>query len=80
MTLLGDLGPTIVAVLWVETSMACVFVIARVYSRKFVSHSVGYDDYLAVVTLVCRSLPIPVICQVPDSRSSFSSYIPSSVP
>ncbi|KAI6785266.1 uncharacterized protein J7T54_006908 [Emericellopsis cladophorae] len=48
----GGRGPTLNAVLWTETVVATMFVFARCYTRLFILHSAGWDDFFLVLTLL----------------------------
>ncbi|KPM36172.1 hypothetical protein AK830_g10396 [Neonectria ditissima] len=48
----GGRGPTVNAALWTETVVAAIFVVLRVYTRKVILRSFGWDDFFLVVTLV----------------------------
>jgi hypothetical protein len=48
----GGLGPMTNAVLWVEAVIFAVFVGLRLYTRKYILNSVGFDDYLVLIALV----------------------------
>ncbi|SPO06361.1 related to integral membrane protein pth11 [Cephalotrichum gorgonifer] len=52
----GGRGPTVNAALWTEAVIAALFIFARMYTRIFILHSAGWDDFLLCVTLVCTSL------------------------
>ncbi|MCJ1361086.1 hypothetical protein MMC16_000183 [Acarospora aff. strigata] len=47
---LEGLGPTIVAVMWLETALAFLFIGARIYCRRFLRQVSGWDDILMVAT------------------------------
>lgn len=53
----GGLGPVLNAVLWVQVVIFVVFVGLRIYTRSQILHSVGADDYLVIIALVCPLLP-----------------------
>jgi hypothetical protein len=48
----GGLGPTVNAVLWTETVLGFFFTVARVYTRKKIQRSFGWDDAMLVATCV----------------------------
>uniref|UniRef100_A0A8H7NEJ2 Rhodopsin domain-containing protein n=1 Tax=Bionectria ochroleuca TaxID=29856 RepID=A0A8H7NEJ2_BIOOC len=48
----GGNGPMINAVLWTETAIAATFVLARCYTRRFILHSLGLDDYFLIISLL----------------------------
>lgn len=52
MGLLGGLGPMVNGVMWMQTALAFIFVVARIYTRRFIIRSLGWDDILIVVSLV----------------------------
>ncbi|CAG8980608.1 hypothetical protein HYALB_00013763 [Hymenoscyphus albidus] len=52
MSLITSLGITTNWVMWIEALIGLVFVLARYYTRKFVIHSVGWDDYWIIISLV----------------------------
>lgn len=49
----GGRGPTINGVLWTETLLAAVFVGARVYTRRFIQRTQGWDDLFLLLAWVC---------------------------
>ena len=60
MTVMGGLGPTVVAVMWLEQAMAAAFVGLRLYCRTSLtakSAKGGADDILMVITVVCWLFP-----------------------
>lgn len=48
----GGQGPMINAVLWVEVVVGVIFVGLRLYTRKVILNSIGWDDYLGLAALV----------------------------
>lgn len=40
----GGRGPTINGVLWAETVVAAFFVFAKIYTRRFILRTHGWDD------------------------------------
>lgn len=48
----AKLGRTVNIVLWSEMAVGLVFVMLRLYTRKFIIHSLGWDDYVIVLTWV----------------------------
>jgi hypothetical protein len=53
-------GPTILIAMWTTTSIAALFVVARLYTRIKILRSVGLDDYLMASSMVIlRILMIP---------------------
>ncbi|KAI5459432.1 hypothetical protein BGZ63DRAFT_361102 [Mariannaea sp. PMI_226] len=48
----GGRGPTVNAVLWTETVLAGIFVLLRVYTRKVVLSSFGWDDFFLIITWI----------------------------
>lgn len=48
----GGLGPTVNAVLWVETVLGIFFTVLRVYTRKRILRSFGWDDGMLVATCI----------------------------
>jgi len=58
MSLLGGLGPTIIAVMWIETVIALIFVCLRLWTRFRINHAVGWDDYLISFSWVRSSLSL----------------------
>ncbi|KAJ5577303.1 hypothetical protein N7535_004229, partial [Penicillium sp. DV-2018c] len=52
----GGLGPMTNAVLWVEAVVFAVFVGLRLYTRKYILNSVGFDDYLVLMALTLHIL------------------------
>lgn len=53
----GGLGPMLNAVLWVQVVIFALFVGLRLYTRSQILHSVGADDFLVIIALVCPLLP-----------------------
>ena len=51
----GGLGPMVNAVLWVQVVIGAIFVGLRLYTRKVILNNVGWDDYLAIASLVSNS-------------------------
>jgi multisubunit Na+/H+ antiporter MnhF subunit len=47
-----DKGPTILTVMWTTTSIAILFVIARLYIRYRIVKNPGLDDILITVSMV----------------------------
>ena len=45
-------GPSILAVSWTECAVAILFVSARMYTRIFLIHNVGIDDWMMLLALV----------------------------
>ena len=54
---LGGLGPTIIAVMWIEAFLGCAFVGLRVYCRTALQAKGGCDDVFMVASAVC-SYPV----------------------
>ncbi|KAK7421449.1 hypothetical protein QQX98_002147 [Neonectria punicea] len=52
----GGRGPTVNAALWTETVVASIFVLLRVYTRKVILRSFGWDDFFLVITLVLLAI------------------------
>ncbi|KAL9001776.1 MAG: hypothetical protein Q9188_005250 [Gyalolechia gomerana] len=50
-------GPTILAVTWVECALAILIVGTRMYTRSYLIHNVGIDDWMIVLALV-----LAIIC------------------
>ncbi|KAF4988167.1 hypothetical protein FDECE_15164 [Fusarium decemcellulare] len=48
----GGRGHMLNAVLWTETVIATLFVVLRVYTRKVVLRSFGWDDFFLIITLI----------------------------
>lgn len=48
-----DKGPMIIAVCWVFTGLALLFVSGRLYVRAFLHHKLSSDDYLIIFSSVC---------------------------
>lgn len=64
MSVLGGLGPTIVAVMWVEQAMAFAFVGLRLYCRTSLTAKTargGADDILMVITVVCGKFALQTL-------------------
>ncbi|PQE13980.1 hypothetical protein CJF30_00006767 [Rutstroemia sp. NJR-2017a BBW] len=49
---LSGLGPTIIAVVWIQTALAILLVLARLYTRQIIVRAYGHEDWLMVVTLL----------------------------
>lgn len=45
-------GPTIVTVTWVECAVAILIVGTRMFTRSYLIHNVGIDDWMIVLALV----------------------------
>lgn len=58
MAVFGGKGPMIIAVLWTETAIATLFVVARCYTRRVILRSLGLDDALLIITLVSINLSL----------------------
>ncbi|KAH9886350.1 hypothetical protein F4778DRAFT_477734 [Xylariomycetidae sp. FL2044] len=56
MSAYGGQGPMLNAILWTVLVVGALFVGARVYTRKAILRSVGWDDYLIVLTVVIQIL------------------------
>ncbi|KAJ5793472.1 hypothetical protein N7457_000071 [Penicillium paradoxum] len=52
----GGLGPMTNAVLWIEVIVFALFVGLRLYTRKYILDSVGFDDYLVLIALALQIL------------------------
>ena len=52
MSLLGGLGPTIVAIMWLETILGFLFIGLRLYCRVVLRSTGGWDDVFMVISLV----------------------------
>lgn len=50
--LTSNRGPCILAVSWTECVVAILFVSARMYTRIFLIHNVGIDDWMMLLALV----------------------------
>lgn len=50
--ILTALGPTVIAVMWVETVIAFIFTALRLYTRKKLVNNIGWDDHLAAASMV----------------------------
>lgn len=57
----GGLGPMTNAVLWVEAVIFAIFVGLRLYTRKCILDSVGFDDYLVLIALLRATFYIAVL-------------------
>ncbi|KAB8293899.1 hypothetical protein EYC80_009375 [Monilinia laxa] len=55
---IGGKGPTILAIMWLETVIAFIAIGLRFYTRKFVTRNEGLDDYLIIFMLI----PYTVSC------------------
>lgn len=60
--ILTALGPTVIAVMWVETVIAFIFTALRLYTRKKLVNNIGWDDHLAAASMVRLSLFL--VCEV----------------
>ena len=49
-------GPTILIAMWTTTSIATLFVIARLYTRIKILRSLGLDDYLMACSMVLSKI------------------------
>ncbi|CAM1511889.1 Fc.00g094020.m01.CDS01 [Cosmosporella sp. VM-42] len=52
----GGRGPTVNAILWVETVIATAFVVLRIYTRKVILRSLGLDDLFLLITLILLAI------------------------
>ena len=52
MSQLGGYGPTIIAVMWVETAISLLFVLMRIFTRIRLNRNAGWDDVLIAVSWV----------------------------
>jgi hypothetical protein len=53
----GNNGPLVVAVMWMETIMALIFVLARLHTRhRRMLNSIGWDDHLISITMVSMAV------------------------
>ncbi|GME23092.1 hypothetical protein GTA08_BOTSDO05512 [Neofusicoccum parvum] len=52
MVVLTGLGPTVIAVMWVQTIVALLFVCLRLYTRWRLIRNVGLDDHLSWVSML----------------------------
>lgn len=70
--------PTKIAILFVA-ALTFVIVVARCYARLFLVKKFGWDDALAVFTLVCKYLPL---CPnyPPQPGADSASHRPSTSP
>jgi hypothetical protein len=55
-------GPTILTVMWAVTTVAVIFVIARVYTRIVVVKNLGVDDFLITLSMVADTRLQFVLC------------------
>ncbi|RFU34709.1 hypothetical protein B7463_g1634, partial [Scytalidium lignicola] len=67
MSYLGDLGPTIIAVMWLETALALIFLLLRLWTRRTINRSTGLDDILLVISWFCF-VPYTIACTVAAMR------------
>ncbi|PQE20518.1 hypothetical protein CJF30_00001815 [Rutstroemia sp. NJR-2017a BBW] len=49
---LSGLGSTIIIVIWTQTALAILLVLARLYTRRVIIRAHGYEDWLIVATLI----------------------------
>ncbi|KAH7108668.1 hypothetical protein B0J11DRAFT_242407 [Dendryphion nanum] len=45
-------GPLLDGVMWTQVFIAFAFITARMYTRRFIIHSVGWDDIIMVINLI----------------------------
>lgn len=48
-----DYASIINGVMWTQVILGVIFVALRLYTRYFLVHSIGWDDLLMIVNLVC---------------------------
>lgn len=51
-------GVYYLAIGWVLTSIAIIVVCTRLYSRAYITRSIGSDDYAVVISMVRPSCPL----------------------
>ena len=68
MAFFGHNGPMIVTVMWTETIVALIFVLARLYTRSRIVRSIGWDDHLIAISMVFPT-PFPGNLQETDRTS-----------
>lgn len=51
---LGSNGRMVIVVMWVETLVALVFVLARMYTRTRLVRGLGWDDHLINISMVSQ--------------------------
>lgn len=54
---IGGKGGTVVGVIWFENVLTYILVAARIYTRRYIRGSVGWDDLCLVITSVSLSWP-----------------------
>jgi len=60
---IGGYGHTILSVMWLETAIALLFVCLRLWTRIRITQTVGWDDYLIVLSWLML-MPYTVGCTV----------------
>lgn len=63
-----DRGPAILAVSWIECVVAMIIVGARMYTRSYLIHNVGVDDWMILLALVSLS-KVSIRLEIPASPS-----------
>ncbi|CAM1504640.1 Fc.00g022310.m01.CDS01 [Cosmosporella sp. VM-42] len=48
----GGRGPAVIGVLWTQSVVASIIVLLRVYTRKVILRSVGWDDLFLLITII----------------------------
>lgn len=49
-------GRLIIGIMWLETMLALVFVVLRIYTRARLIRNIGWDDHLISISMVCLTL------------------------
>lgn len=52
-----DRGPLFLQAIWIEATIASLFVVARIFTRIKIQGKLSPDDYLLVLALVFSHLP-----------------------
>jgi hypothetical protein len=54
----GDYAPMLNGIVWPQFTLAVAFVMLRVYTRRTIIRSLGLDDLLITLSLVCYLLSL----------------------
>lgn len=57
--MIDDYAGIINGVMWTQVVLGVIFVALRLYTRFFLVQSIGWDDLLMIVNLVCRFPTFP---------------------
>ncbi|TVY88169.1 hypothetical protein LAWI1_G005805 [Lachnellula willkommii] len=64
---IGGYGHTIITVMWLETAIALVFVLLRLWTRVRITRTAGWDDYLIVLSWLML-MPYTLGCTVAATK------------